>query len=128
MTETRVYTCAVIKNSEDKYLLVKRSADAKFAAGEWEFVSGSLDVESETSEQCIAREVLEETGLGTNSVEKLEVFEIKDNDGFWVVVPFKVQVLEGEITISDEHSDFGWLTAEEVKNLPEMQDVSHLLV
>lgn len=56
MTKTRVFACAVIRNQEGEYLLLKRADDSKFAAGEWEFVSGSIEG-SETAEDCIVREV-----------------------------------------------------------------------
>jgi 8-oxo-dGTP pyrophosphatase MutT (NUDIX family) len=122
---TRVFVCAVIRNNEGKFLLLKRANDSHFAPGEWEFLSGTID-SNETAEECIKREVNEETGLIVNVLEAKPVFEITDKDGRWVVIPYEAKVDLSDVKISDEHSEFAWMHRNEIEIIPYMQDMKSL--
>jgi 8-oxo-dGTP diphosphatase len=119
--DTRVYTAAVIMR-DDKTLIVKRAATQRFAPNQWEFVSGFME-ENETAEQTILRELKEEIGCEAKIIQSLSVYEVTDDEGRWVVVPFLVEIPESSaITLSQEHSDFMWVVKEELSRLPELAD------
>ncbi len=121
---TRFFVCAAIRDLTGNYLLVRRSKDSKFAADQWEFVSGSLD-SGETAEQCLEREAVEEIGIHISSYKKGKVFETSDEDGNWVVLPYYVTLDDNSksITLSHEHSEWGWFNTEQINAMPYMKDM-----
>ena len=104
---------------------MKRAEDSRFAPGEWEFVSGTIE-NNEKAEDCILREVKEETGLSGKLMNSKSAFEIIDNDGRWIVIPFYVSVENAEILISTEHSAFAWMDTHEIESIPYMHDMKKL--
>lgn len=117
--KTRVITSAIIKQN-DKFLIVKRALDQEFAPGLWEFVSGFMD-EGEVAEDTTLREVQEEIGCQGTIITKLPVYEIEDSEANWVVIPFVVSVGESVvIQLSNEHSDFAWVSRDELSGYAEL--------
>ncbi|HEX9595145.1 MAG TPA: NUDIX domain-containing protein [Candidatus Saccharimonadales bacterium] len=111
---TRVIVSGVVER-DGKFLVLKRSGTAHFAPNQWEFINGSLQ-ESETVEKTLKRELVEETGLELVSQSKFPVYEISDEDGDWVVLPFRVET-KGDITLSQEHSEYKWASPDELTQL-----------
>ncbi|MGR6924599.1 NUDIX domain-containing protein [[Actinomadura] parvosata] len=64
--------------------------------------------------EAALREGLEETGLKPGEVEFLRTWEHLWDDGVFHVHSFVCWEPEGEVRLSDEHSDHHWLTPEEV--------------
>ncbi len=107
----------VWRRSDGKYLLLRRSPDKDFAAGEWETGSGRLD-QGEGFAQALRRESREELGLdariecilGTTHFYRGE--PISDND--MVGVSFGCSIHdESGLSLSCEHSEHRWMTAVE---------------
>lgn len=112
-----IKTISVIAlNSDNKILALKRSHNKEWYANKWDIISGTFE-ENETPEQCLKREIFEET----NS-QNFEIIESKENyiyekDGKkWLVHPFKILINE-EIIINHEHSEFKWVELEELLEL-----------
>ncbi|NLZ72779.1 MAG: NUDIX hydrolase, partial [Bacteroidales bacterium] len=65
--------CIVYNKEKDKILLVKqdRFAIKGESKTSWEIPAGMLDVEGEGNEECLARELKEETGLDIDGFEFL---------------------------------------------------------
>ncbi|MDB2447295.1 (deoxy)nucleoside triphosphate pyrophosphohydrolase [bacterium] len=61
-------TAAIIE-ADSKVLIAQRNSDSRFGADQWEFPGGKVEF-LESPEQCIAREIKEETDL-TITVESL---------------------------------------------------------
>ncbi len=88
--------------------------------GVWQMVTGRIEA-GETAWRASLREVTEETGL---SVERLyssnmvESFYEIDEDCIHMV-PVFVAFVDGEpeVTLSEEHSDFKWVTCKEAVHL-----------
>ncbi len=86
-----------------------------YPSGHWDFVKGNIE-KGETLKQTVLREVKEETGI--SDVNFVEGFEDKveyyyQRDGELVhkeVVFFLAKTVTNEITLSDEHLDYAWLT------------------
>lgn len=112
-----IKTISVIAlNSDNKILALKRSHNKKWYANKWDIISGTFE-ENETPEQCLKREIFEET----NS-QKFEIIESKESyiyekdDKKWLVHPYKILINE-EIIINHEHSEFKWVELKELLTL-----------
>lgn len=117
--------------SDDKVLVLKRQESSDSRPGCWDLPGGNA-VWPETAESRgslhqadAAREVLEETGIALdesvfdmNSLayfdtyfsEEKQVYTIIAN--WWVELPDNFD--EDKIEISDEHTEFAWVTAEDL--------------
>lgn len=103
---------AIIKQS-DKFLLGKRSASKKNAAGYWASVGGRLE-DGESLEVALVRECLEEIGVDVKPIRQiLQVIE-QDAAHFW----FEVEIISGTPRLAnDEHTDLQWFTKSEAELL-----------
>ncbi len=107
----------VWRRSDGRYLLLRRSADKDFAAGEWETGSGRLD-QGEGFARAARRESREELGvdvrieciLGTTHFYRGEA--TPDNDMVGVSLGCSIPD-ESELSLSGEHSEHKWMTCEE---------------
>ena len=115
--ELQVGVKVLLKNKENKYLVMLRSAIKYPEAGaKWEIPGGRINSGTVLLEN-LKREVMEETGLTIDD-------EVKLIDAQDIIRPHKQIVrltytgeANGEVMLSDEHTDFQWLTIEEIKNL-----------
>lgn len=114
---TQVVTSAIIKNTEGKYLIVKRAAHDSFP-NTWEFPGGKSDF-GEHPETSVAREVLEETGLAIiplfPAVVNSYVSTRKKNTAY-VEIFFisELSIPNQTIQLSEEHSDYAWVDFEDI--------------
>ena len=121
--ELQVGVKILLKNKEGKYLMMLRSAIKYPDAGaKWEIPGGRIDSGSVLMDN-LKREVLEETGLNFSGEAKL----LAAQD---IIKPHKHIVRltytgegSGEVKLSDEHTDFKWLTLEEVKKIEPIDPV-----
>ena len=106
---------AVIEDS-GKYLLVKRSGESKFFPSKWDFPGGKVRSE-ESSEDSLVREVHEETALKVEPGEVLFIGEFSENFSKINYKTFFVIKFKGEVILSLDHTEFKWLSKEEIKEL-----------
>lgn len=110
---------AVIVNRQTgKTLLVKRSGAAGINEGRWEIVYGRID-QHEDLVDAVNREVREETGIQQLEITKLlRIWHIyrgeKEADKEVYGLTFYCETDQEEITLSSEHTEYQWLTFEEV--------------
>lgn len=86
--------------------------------GEWDLPGGFLEYD-ETAEECVLREIQEETGM-TNVVikEYLGTFPSTYGDTEKVVsVAFILESANREVTLSEENSEHKWVSLE---NMPQL--------
>lgn len=89
-----------------------------YRAGHWDFVKGKRE-KGERSKETLLREMKEETSL--EDVELLEGFKERITyhfrDGSELVLKevifYLAKLKSGEVRLSHEHTDFGWLSYEE---------------
>jgi len=118
---------------QEKILILKRANNAKSRPGKWDLPGGNSEWPQDTQQlqldphqQDVAREILEETGLKVEAVnftlKNLIYFATyfeSDNQIFSINCGWQT-VLAGDdkpqITISDEHTEYTWITLFELKN------------
>ena len=104
----------VIINNQGKILILRRSSD-EYYAGLWDFPGGTVE-KGETLQQAAAREVKEECGLEIK-LEKnyFYIYHYQDRD--LNIYDFKADFVSGEVVLSEEHTEFKWISKDEYKTL-----------
>ncbi len=94
--------------SDDQLLLVRRGHGP--AAGAWSVPGGRVEV-GEPVEAAVVREVLEETGLDVVVDELLGWVERFDEAQHFVILDFRVTVLDPEVPIraGDDATEAAWV-------------------
>jgi len=114
-----VCSAIIFDDSREKVLLTRRADN-----GKWCLPGGHMEAGESTTEAC-AREVLEETGLTVNVGRLIGVYasphritEYADGNKFQsVVMCFQAEAISGELTISDETTEFGYYNVTEMQKL-----------
>jgi len=99
---------SLIKEKE-KYLLLKRYSSSKFFPSLWDFPGGKIEPEENITEALI-REAREETSLDIIPQEKVADFDYIENDVPVHFQIFSVESFSGDIRLSQDHSEFVWLS------------------
>jgi 8-oxo-dGTP pyrophosphatase MutT (NUDIX family) len=113
-------SATIFDEKREKVLLTQRMDN-----GRWCLPGGHMESGESAAEAC-EREVWEETGLKVRATRLLGVYSNPDqlviykdgNKAFFVVLNFEVQVLEGELGLSDETTAFGWFSLKEMETMP----------
>jgi 8-oxo-dGTP pyrophosphatase MutT (NUDIX family) len=115
----RTATAAVVFDSEGRLLLQRRTDN-----GYWALPGGTMET-GERADECVVREVWEETGYTVEVVRLVGIYSdpahttITYPDGntvAYVSALFECRVLSGEPTLSDESSAVEWF---DPLNLPD---------
>ena len=115
----RLGCSAAIFDDEGRVLLTKRRDN-----GQWCLPSGGMEPGESVAEGC-EREVYEETGLKVRVNRLVGVYSHPDQlavysetDKFQIIaLHFEAEIIGGELGLSDEASDFGYFTLEEIEGL-----------
>ena len=108
--------CYVRKNGETLMIhRVKKEND--YHQGKWNGIGGKFD-QGETPEECVIREVEEETGLKIKSprLHGLLTFPMFDGIDDWYVFVYTVDEFEGKLIDSNE-GNLAWIPNDELTNL-----------
>lgn len=110
--DSQVAVKAVIQNSDGKFLIVREGA-------RWQAVGGRLE-KGEKLEEGLRREAQEETGI-----TDLEVGKVIHVDEWFakpegalkhiVAIFFLCKTNSNDVTLSDEHEAYAWVTADELE-------------
>lgn len=115
----RLGCSAAIFDEHGRILLTQRTDN-----GQWCLPGGGVEAGESVAEAC-EREVWEETGLSVRVKRLVGVYSHPDqlavypdgNKAHIVVLHFEAEVIGGELGLSDETTDFGYFTLEEVEKL-----------
>lgn len=119
--QIRVGCSAVIFDEKrEKVLLTQRTDN-----GRWCVPGGGMEPGESAAEAC-EREVWEETGLKVRATRLIGVYSNPDQlviypDGykaFFIVISFEVEILEGELGLSNETTAFGYFSLKEMESMP----------
>jgi ADP-ribose pyrophosphatase YjhB (NUDIX family) len=111
-----------LKNSDNKYLLVKRSLQKyKGVKGSWDIVGGRIDPGSILLDN-LAREVYEETQLEIKSKPILLYAQdiIPNEEKHIIRLTYKGETDGEPILDMEENLEYKWLTINEMKNQPDL--------
>ncbi len=116
----RVGASAIIFNPNRSKVLLTRRADN----GLWCLPGGGVEAGETVSEACV-REVWEETGLRVEIVRLAGIYSNRDllveyRDGSraqFVVLNFEVRITGGSMALSNETTDIGFFSMEEINTL-----------
>lgn len=100
------------------YLMLKRST-GKHYEHLWQGVAGKIE-KGETATQTVIRELEEETGKKPKKLfvtDHIASFYDARNDRIQMVPIFGIEVENSEVQLSEEHSDYKWVSFEEALNL-----------
>ena len=104
-----VSVAGVIVDDNGRALLSRRRDNRS-----WEPPGGVLEL-SESIEDGLRREVREETGLAVEPVALTGVY--KNMARGIIALVFRCRILEGQLTVNDEVTEFQWATADEVTRM-----------
>jgi 8-oxo-dGTP diphosphatase len=107
----------LLKDEDDKILILKRSTDSKTNPGKWELPGGKVD-QKESFDQALIREVYEETQLKIALDHVVGVSEQNLHLIRAVHIIMSGKILEGNLNLSDEHEGYAWVF---FKNLTEYE-------
>lgn len=96
---------------DDKFLLLKRNNEPKV----WGPPGGRLATD-ENPNEGILREIREETGLDVEVIGTLDVWYGTYNGSILTSIDYIAKYQAGEISLSDEHSEYRWSTIEDLRN------------
>ena len=122
----RIEPCIITLVSRgDEYLLVQNKAMAR--TGRFSCVAGFVE-QGETVEECVMREVLEETNIRVKNIRYCgsQAWPFPDQ----LMIAFKCDYESGELKIQEEElSDAGWFRKDNLpKNLPLPGSVAYNLI
>ncbi len=118
--ELQVGVKILLKNSEGKYLLVRRNPKKYPEVGpKWDIVGGRIDPGS-TLMDNLRREIKEEVGLDYTGEPKLAAAQdILKVPGRHVVRLTFLGEIEGEPKIDDDHLEVKWFLDKEIREMSE---------
>ena len=122
--ELRTGCSAFILDPMGERVLLTRRADN----GQWCLPGGAMEAGESLAETCI-REVWEETGLSVRIIRLVGVYSTPHRivtypDGNqWQIIShnFEAEVIGGNLTLSDETTEFGYFTPEEIADMDVME-------
>jgi 8-oxo-dGTP diphosphatase len=98
-----------------KILLIKRGREP--FKGEWALPGGRIE-EDETAEQCLKREMKEETGLDVEPIKLTGLYSDPKRDPRGIIAAtYLVKRISGEPKAGDDAAELKWF---ELENLPEL--------
>jgi len=84
---------------------------------EWDLPGGKIDF-YEDIEECLLREVKEETNLNIKNLKILKPLNIKFNDVTVLILLYSAEIsCDSSVTISFEHSEYNFFSKSEIENL-----------
>lgn len=119
----RVSIKGIVIDNIGRILLAKEDND------KWEMLGGGLE-HGEDPKECLAREVLEETGLSITAISERPLYFLtaprQDNANFTANVIYEISLENLEFTPSDECQELRFFSAEDMKEVELFPNVQRL--
>ena len=106
----------IIKNSDGEILIVKRHPQSRTDPDTWELPGGKVD-EGESFDDALVREIKEETNLDCKVGDLAIAIQHDYPHKRTVQMIMHLDDVEGELMISDEHTDAKYASIDEIKTL-----------
>lgn len=132
LQNVRIIQKCIVVRDDGRILALKRAADDHSRGGNWDLPGGGYE-QGENIIAAVKREVLEEAGLTAKTVRPIFVDNhMNVKEGFfaglnvfgicyvcrdWEALPAEAGAKEGEVKLSDEHTEYRWVTPSEFASL-----------
>ena len=129
MVEFRGVVKIIVYNNDGAVLVLQRRTGSHIFPGMWDLPGGKIEF-GEQFRDAVMREVAEETGLHieTNDVPRYGWTGIVWDTGVqYLGYLFIAKYIDGNITLSPEHTDYKWITHADVEQLNMPQDFKNIL-
>lgn len=121
LNNVRLIQKCIVINKDKQILALKRAANDHSRGGNWDLPGGGYE-QGEEVISAIKREVMEEAGLTVNSLNPIffanrigvEVGFFQGDTVF--ATCYASSDWEGEVVLSNEHTEYKWVTPEEFKS------------
>lgn len=113
-----IQKCLVVRPSDGKLLALKRTLGDDFRAGCWDTPGGRFE-EGEEVIGAIKREVMEESSITAKSLKPIYIASGNNHASGLLsgkiafAVCYVCHDWEGNVQISDEHTEYQWVTPQE---------------
>lgn len=128
-TPLYVVAVAAVIRREGNLLAMRRARTKDAGPGLWETLSGRVEV-GETPLEAVSREILEECGLEVALEPRPVTCYPATRLGLpMIVIVYAADYLSGDVTLSDEHDRYLWLTPDafaELSTLIPLAQAVHL--
>lgn len=106
----------IIKNNDGKVLIVKRHPKSRTDPEMWELPGGKVE-KGEHFVDALVREIKEETNLDVDVGDFAEAIQNDYVHKRTVQLMMYLENVEGNVKISEEHTDWMWASLEDIKKL-----------
>lgn len=118
----RIIVSAIIEKN-GKYLFGQKPSNVGPYPNTWHLIGGGVDMENETLEEALRREIKEETGLEVQNITRMGFDEdtTPNKHGemtHYVFLIHHAQYKSGEVVPKDDIAQTQWFGKEELKTIP----------
>lgn len=106
----------VFHPKENKILILKRPSSAYSRPGCWDLPGGNV-LFGENHLNSLLSEIDEETSLKVADVLPIQVVTNYEKDIYYLFIGYSCRATSSNVEISDEHSEYMWVTVEEFLKL-----------
>lgn len=119
--KSRVIVVGLIEK-DNAILLGKKSGDTGPYPNAWHNPGGGINLDEESLEEALRREIKEEAGIEIQNIEQLGFDEDNESDKYgemthYIFLDFRAKWLSGEIKAGDDMQEMKWVKKDELKNL-----------
>lgn len=119
---SRLIVAAIVKRG-DKYLLGRKPKDVAPYPNTWHLLGGGVNLEDETLEEAIRREVMEEAGIKLGNLDRVwfdDDYEPNKHgeQTHYVFVVFMGEYKSGKLSANDDIKELRWFSKKELNDIP----------
>lgn len=101
---------------ENKILALRRQSDAHSRPNRWDLPGGNL-LFGKNNLDSLVSEIAEETSLKVEDIRPIQVVTKYEKGIYYLFIGYSCKAISSNVKISDEHSEYRWVTAEEFLKL-----------
>ncbi|MBI2426533.1 MAG: NUDIX domain-containing protein [Candidatus Kerfeldbacteria bacterium] len=118
MAQGKKFGCGIhgLVKKGDQYLVIRRSLHDHEDPGAWDLPGGGLEI-GEQPFDGVLRETAEEAGISIRVLHPLTVWAFHTHGRWSVELEVFCEYVSGDIRLSTEHTEYKWVTKEELKAL-----------